>query len=93
MQALIHGNQDRPPANRTDPAIVQRILNLAAPTGKYHDLNACHLRDLLEREEQIIIGRSTLDRLLHQHGLRKGTHSVPLHQRRPTRHATKGMLL
>ena len=43
---------------------VERIVALAGPDGKYHDLNVCHLQELLEREEQIVIGRSTLDRLL-----------------------------
>ena len=94
MQTLIHSNRDRPPANRTDLAVVQRILDLAAPTGKYHDLNTCHLRDLLEREEQIHIGRSTLDRLLHQHGLRSAAQtSAQIHRRRRTRRAAEGMLL
>ena len=33
-----------------------------APNGKYHDLNVSHPHELLAREEQIEIGRSTLDR-------------------------------
>ena len=71
MAAVIHGNCGRPPANRTDPAVVERILALAGPEGKYHDLNVCHLQELLAQEEQIVIGRSTLDRLLKQAGLRQ----------------------
>jgi len=56
MAAVIHGNGGRQPAtgkytvsNRTDPALVERILALAGPDGKYHDLNVCHLQDLLSK--------------------------------------------
>lgn len=94
MAAVVHGNRGRSPANRTDPALVQRILALAGPEGKYHDLNVCHLQELLEREEQIVIGRSTLDRLLKQAGLRKPAKTgPPVHRRRRERRAAEGMLV
>jgi len=94
MEAVIHGNTDRPPANRTDPAIVERIVALAGPQGKYHDLNVCHLQELLERDEQICIGRSTLDRLLKQAGVRKPAKSGRrVHRRRRLRRPAEGMLL
>ena len=51
MAAVIHGNAGRAPTNRTAPALQERILALAGPDGKYHDLNVCHLQELLEREE------------------------------------------
>ena len=69
MASVIHANQGRSPANRTNPALVERILSLAGPTGPYHDCNVCHLVDLLA-DEQLPIARSTLDRLLRQAGLR-----------------------
>ena len=31
LAAVIHGNTGRSPANRTDPALVERILALAGP--------------------------------------------------------------
>jgi transposase len=95
MQAVIHGNQERTPGNRTNPANVECILELAAPTGKYHELNVWHLHDLLAEQEQIIIGRSTLDRLLRRHGLRGGTSSVRkvVHRRHRGRRAAEGMML
>src|SRR5665811_1622059 len=71
FEAVIHGNAGRIPANRTDPASLDRILALAGPEGKYHDLNVCHLQDLMAGPEGIVIGRSTLDRLLRQAGLRQ----------------------
>ncbi len=94
MAAVIHGNCGRRPANRTDPALEERILALAGPAGKYHDLNVCHLQELLESAEQIMIGRSTLDRLLKQAGLRQPAKPArPVHRRRRRRRPAEGMLL
>lgn len=95
MSAVIHGNLGRSPANRTDPALIQRILALAGPGGKYHDLNVCHLQELLAKpEEGILIGRSTLDRLLKTAGLRQaGKAPIPVHRRRRARREAEGMLL
>jgi transposase len=94
MAAVVHGNSGRHPVNRTDPALRERILVLAGPEGQYHDLNVCHLQELLEREEQIVIGRSTLDRLLKQAGLRKPAKiAPPVHRRRRLRRPAEGMLL
>jgi transposase len=94
MVTVIHGNTGRQPTNRTDPAIVERIVALAGREGKYHDLNVCHLQDLLEREEQIVIGRSTLDRLLKAAGVRKPAKpGRRVHRRRRPRRPAEGMLL
>ena len=91
---VIHGNSGRSPANRTDPALLERILALAGPDGKYRDLNVCHLQDLLAQEEQIVIGRFTLDRLLKQAGLRKPAKIArAVHRRRRLRRPAEGMLL
>ena len=84
MAAVIHGNSGRSPANRTDPVLLERILALAGPEGQYHDLNICHLQDLLAQEEQIVIGRATLERWLKQAGLRKSAKTAPPMQRRCT---------
>jgi len=94
MAAVIHGNCGRQPANRTEPARVAQILALAGPEGQYHDLNTCHMQELLAREEQIVIGRSTLDRLLKQAGVRQRAKTgPPAHRRRRLRRAAEGMLL
>jgi len=93
--AVVHGNRGRSPVNRTDPALLDRILALTGPGGKYHDLNVSHLQELLAGpEESIVIGRSTLDRLLRQAGLRKeAVASAPVHRRRRARRPAEGMLL
>jgi transposase len=94
MAGVLHGNTGCTPANRTDADLVARILVLAGPGGKYHDLNGCHLHELLAREEQIVIGRSTLDRLLKQAGLRQPAKTAPpVHRRRRLRRPAEGMLL
>lgn len=94
FEAVIHGNAGHSPANRTDPATLERILALAGPEGKYHDLNVCHLQDLLDQREQISIGRSTLDRLLKQAGVRQvGKASAPVRRRKRLRRPAEGMLL
>jgi transposase len=94
MAAVIHGNSGRSPANRTDPALLERLLAWAGPDGKYHDLNVCHLQDLLEQAEQIVIGRATLDRWLKQAGLRQPAKTAPpVHRRRRLRRPAEGMLL
>jgi transposase len=94
MAAVIHGNCGRSPVNRTDPAVVAQVVALAGPDGKYHDLNTCHLQELLAQQEQIAIARSTLDRLLKQAGVRRPAKSAPpVHRRRRLRRAAEGMLL
>jgi hypothetical protein len=94
FEAVIHGNAGRSPINRTDPALLERILALAGPDGKYHDLNVCHLQDLLDQQEQIEIGRSTLDRLLKQVGVRRAGKAPGLvHRRKRLRRPAEGMLL
>lgn len=94
MAAVVHGNTRRAPANRTDAAVVERIVTLAGSGGKYHDLNTSHLQEVLAEAEQIVIGRSTLDRLLKAAGVRRRTKPTPpVHRRRRVRRSAEGMLL
>ena len=93
MEAILHGNQGRVPINRIDSALIDQVCSLAGPSGKYHDFNICHLHDRLEDDEQISIGRSTLDRLLREQGLRQAAHPPAVHRRRRTRRPAEGMLV
>jgi transposase len=91
---VLHGNAGRCAVNRTDPALVQQVLALAGRDGKYEDFNVCHLQELLGEQERIKIGRSTLDRMLKQAGLRhKAGTSRPVHRRKRLRRSAEGMLL
>jgi hypothetical protein len=94
MEVVVHGNKDRSPVNRTDPFVLEHVIELVGGSGKYHDLNVCHLHDLLVEQEEIMIGRSTLDRVLRQHGLRglKST-GVVVHRRHRTRRTAEGMMV
>jgi transposase len=94
MASVVHGNGGRTPANRTDEEVLVRIVALAGPAGKYHDLNVSHLQELLVQEEQIVIGRSTLDRLLKQAGVRQKRRPTPVtHRRKRQRRSAEGMLV
>jgi transposase len=94
LASVVHGNQGRTPVNQTDPHLVTRLHELVREGGKYHDVNVCHLQELLERDDELTIGRSTLDRLLKQEGLRpiKRARSGPKRRRRE-RKSAEGMLL
>jgi transposase len=70
LPSVVHANTGRAPANRTDPAIVARLVALCGAGGKYHDFNVSHLCDLLARDEEIRLPRSTLSRLLRVAGVR-----------------------
>ena len=94
LPSVVHGNTGRAPRNRTDPATVEHLAALCGAGGKYHDFNVSHLCDLLARDEEIRLPRSTLSRLLRVAGLR----ALPL--RRPEvkrmrreRKSAEGMML
>jgi transposase len=93
VASVLHGNQGRTPVNRTAPEIVERVCALASQEGPYRDFNVCHLQDRLRTNYGIVIGRSTLDRLLKQQGLRKTPRSPSVHRRRRPRCTSEGMLL
>jgi transposase len=71
LETLVHGNQGRPSLQRTEPALLERLRELAGHSGRYHDFNVSHLAELLARDEGIKIPRSTLSRLLIAHHIRQ----------------------
>ena len=60
--AIAHGNRDMTPSVSTDPAIRDRVRNLAKET--YAGLNHTHLTELLAEREGIDLSRSTVRRIL-----------------------------
>ena len=95
VSALVHGNRGRAPGHKTEEALVSRILALAGQEGPLHEFNVCHLQEILAEQQQITIGRSTLDRLLKEQGIRKakkGGSSRPRRKRRE-RKSAEGMLV
>ena len=64
---LAHGNRGRPSTRRLPEAVAERIVQLAAT--EYRGFNDTHLAETLAEEEGIVIGRSTLRRLLRSCGI------------------------
>jgi transposase len=94
LPSVVHGNTGHAPANRTDPATVEHLTALYSAGGKYHDFNISHLRDLLERDEEIQLPRSTLSRLLRVAGLRvPRPPRAEVRRMRRERKSAEGMML
>ena len=77
LSSVVHGNIGRAPANKTVLCVRDKLKELAGEQGKYHDFNTCHLNELLVECESITMGRSTLDRLLKEAGVRKRKRTRP----------------
>jgi transposase len=89
---LVHGNQGRRPANRTDDGVRSRIAALAS--GRYAGANRTHLAELLEREQAITIPPRTLRRILDEAGQpSQRPHRAPRHRSRRERAEREGHLL
>ena len=90
--ALVHGNAGRMPANRLDPALRDRLAELART--RYAGVNREHMAELLADDLALSVAPRTLRRILAEAG-------VPaVRRRRPRRHRTRrermsaaGMLL
>ncbi|HEY4754170.1 MAG TPA: ISNCY family transposase, partial [Candidatus Limnocylindrales bacterium] len=90
--ALVHGNRGRTSSRRLAPVTAARIVALARTT--YDGANDCHLAELLAEHEGIVIGRSSLRRLLRSAGLASPRRRrAPRHRSRRDRMPQAGMLL
>lgn len=94
IKSVVHANTGRSPINKTPAVVRQKLLELAGEQGLYHDFNTCHLQELLIEREGLQLGRSTLDRLLKEGGVRKRRRDRPrrIYQRRE-RMASEGEML
>jgi transposase len=94
LSSVVHGNTGRAPANRTDPAIIEHLAALCGAGGRYHDFNVSHLCDLLARDEEIQLPRSTLSRLLRVAGVRAPpSRRAEVKRMRRERKSAEGMML
>ena len=92
IAGLAHGNRGRRPWHAIEPALAERVVELART--RYAGLNHSHLADLLAEREGIALERSTIRRLL----IRAGSPSPrprrpPAHRSRRERMAREGVLL
>jgi transposase len=77
LPSVVHGNTGCSALNRISEEVRTRVSALAGKEGKYSDFNTCHMQEMLAEHEGITIGRSTLDRLLTQLGVRKRKRGRP----------------
>lgn len=64
---VVHGNRGRASPRRLPAATREQIVELAR--SRYRGVNDSHLAELLAEDEEIVIGRSSLQRLLRQSGV------------------------
>jgi transposase len=94
LASVAHGNRGRAPANKTEREIEEMIISLTQRHGKYEGFNTCHLHDLLEEYEEIVIGRSTLYRMLRTKDIIKpAKHNHIKRRTHRERYSKEGMLL
>ena len=67
VEEIVHGNRGRASPRRLPEATRTRIVELART--RYRGVNDSHLAELLAEDEGIVIGRSSLQRLLRRSGL------------------------
>ena len=92
IEGLIHGNRGKPSKRETPKHLKRRILALVQ--AKYADINDTHLREILERDKGIRLGRETLRHLLRSHGLPpKRKRRSPKYRSRRERKPAFGMML
>jgi transposase len=92
--ALVHGNRGRTPANRTDPAVRARLLELA--TTEFAGFNPVHLAETLAEEghAELAVSPRTIRRIMAEAGRAlPRTRRSPRHRSRRERMPRAGMLL
>jgi transposase len=67
IDGIVHGNRGRASPRRLPEATRARIVELAP--SRYRGVNDSHLAELLAQDEGIVIGRSSLQRLLRRAGV------------------------
>ena len=93
LSSLVHGNTGCGPVNATAPPLIERLRMVAGSGGIYHDFNVSHLCELLARDQEIHLARSTLSRLLTQHSIRPGVARSEVKRTRRQRRSQEGAML
>jgi transposase len=81
VASLVHGNTGRSPANRLDPAVRARLVELARTT--YAGVNREHMAELLAEAGEADVAPRTLRRILGDEGI------PAVKRRRPRGHRTR----
>lgn len=92
LPGLLHGNRDRPPANKSEEALRARVLALSKE--RYFDCNDAHFQELLATEEGIVLSRETIRTWRRETGLPpKQRRRAPRHRKRRPRSAAAGLMM
>lgn len=92
VDGVVHGNRGRSSPRRLPEATRRHIVELAR--GRYRGVNDSHLAELLSEDEGIVIGRSSLQRLLRGAGVRATrTRRSPRYRSRRERMPQAGLLV
>src|SRR6266849_2089868 len=92
VEALLHGNRGRSPARAVPPAVREQVVALAR--DKYVGFNHQHFTEKLAEEEQLVLGRTTVRRILLAADLASPRpRRAPKHRRRRERMSQAGLLV
>ena len=80
-RAFMHGNRGRPSPHRLGDEVRTKVVELGA--CRYAACNDSHFRELLARNEGILLSRASVQRLRRQAGQK------PKQRRRPARHRSR----
>jgi hypothetical protein len=91
-EGVIHGNANRPPANKTSSELARRVLELRRT--RYAGFNDQHFTEKLAEMENIELSRPTVRRILRLGGISavRGRRA-PTHRRRRDRRAQAGAMI
>ena len=92
LRELRHGNRGRPPANKREEGLRQRVLALSQE--RYAQFNDTQFTEELASREGVVIGRETVRRWRREAGLApKRKRRAPRHRRRRPRQAAEGLMM
>lgn len=90
--AFMHGNRGRPSQHRLGEELRAKVIELGA--GRYAACNDSHFKELLLRNEGLLLSRASVQRLRRQAGQKpKQRRRPPKHRSRRDRRTQEGVLL
>lgn len=92
LRGVAHGNRGRPPSNKHDAGLRQRVLALSQE--RYGDFNDTQFTEQLAQREGIVVSRELVRRWRRQAGIKpKRRRRAPKHYRRRPRQAAEGLMM
>lgn len=92
QRGVQHGNRGRSPCHRLEPGRRELIVQLRQ--GKYAGFNDQHFTEKLAQEEDLVVSRATVRRLLRAAGIGSvRRRRAPVHRRRRARKSRAGLMI